>query len=440
MALQVATPGAAEYVGGPVGVGGLYTEQRTYDKSDLVVLRNRYWAMLDSFLRTQLKKTTVKSVKPTYFNRQQAPIKMTIGSNATSSAGSLYDYLHIPDGQAAQLGVGEVLVVPDIFCDYAGDNYTTSKSTAMSNGYRPETLLITAIGVAGSGAGSGNTRVDVTRGNANAPTTPTQILTTHVLLRGSLAMLDGANPITPWSHENNSDFNYLQLISKTVGQTETSEHEDMYGKMTRGEMRQEKTEQLFRETETQLLFGRRGIATGNKPRWYMGGLFEYIPIASAAMDGVSRLYDFAGPFEVDRWLQFMDVATNNGRDFKMQFCGRGYDRAIQVHFDKYVRINDTLSRTFGWPVKELVYGGRRINWAVHPIFQEMTTSLTNYDNDAITLDPKYIGLMVLQGMDLRLKIDVPQVSTSHQQVDEIYYQTAPLRQHADAHSYLYGLL
>lgn len=440
MAVQVATPGAAEYIGAPIGVGGLYTEQRTYDKQDMVVLKNRYWAMLDSFLRTQLKKTTVKSAKPTYFNRSQAAIKFSIGSAGTSSSGSLYDYIHIPDAQAAQLGVGEFLVIPDIFCDADGSNYTTSKATAFAAGYRPETVKITAIGAAGSGGGSGNTLVTVSRGNANAPTTPTQTTTSMKLIRGAMAMTDGANPVAPWSHENNSDYNYLQLISKTVGMTETSEHEDMYAKMTRGDHRQEKIEQLFRETETQLIFGRRGISTGNKPTWYMGGFFEYIPIASSAEDGTSRLYDFASPFEVDRWLQYMDVATNNGRDFKMQFCGRGYDRAIQVHFDKYVQINDQLTETFGWPVKTLTYGGRKIHWAVHPIFQEMHTALTPYDNDALTLDPKFIGLMVLQGMDLKLKADVPQVSTSHQAVDELYYQVAPLRQHADAHSYLYGML
>ena len=301
---QVANPGQASYVADILGVGGITTVQRKYGLSDIIIWNNRRLAKFDWFLRQNLKKEMVDEVEVRYIARREAGVVVSIGANSTSSSGTKNDYLHIPDGEAAQLKVGDILFVAGVWHNNDASTYTTDKNTAMANGYVVEQVEVTAVGAAGSGSGTGNTQVTVVRGSGNNPTSAQQITTSMKLIRGNNVLQEGGTVPDPWDISSSWDYNYLQLVSKTLGDTDTSRAVSYYGKLSPEQKRQLKVRELLREVESHLIWGvrRADSAATNKVKLYTGGLFEYIPNASSASDGVSRRIDFGGAANVRKML------------------------------------------------------------------------------------------------------------------------------------------
>ena len=437
---QVANPGQPSYVADILGVGGITTVQRKYALSDLIIWNNRRLAKFDWFLRQNLKKEEVDDVEVRYIARREMSVTVSIGADSTSSTGTKNDLFHIPDGEAAQLKVGDILFVAGVWHNNDASTYTTDKATAMANGYILESVEVTAIGAAGSGSGTGNTQVTVVRGSGNDPTSAQQVTTTMKLLRGNTVLTEGGTVPDPYDISASWDYNYLQLVSKTLGETDTSRAVNYYGKLTKEQRRQLKVRELLRESESHLIWGHRRSSGSNKLKLFTGGIFEYVPTASDALDGVSRRIDYGGAANVRRTLEILELIGREGSDRKMGFCGSGFDQEMQIMFDNRVIINDELSTKYGWTVRSLEYGGIEFSWTVHPLFDRMSTTGADLSKDCLVVDPEFVGLYVLTTLDLQVRENVPDKSKSHEMVDEVTYQFGLKREFPDAHAYIYGML
>jgi len=429
------TPGSAEYVSqGSMGVRGTYTGKRKYSQSDLIVWQDRKWNLFDNILRMEARTIVVDDPEPKVFTKQETPIKFSVHSDG-STVTIDEDQLRISDTLAKFLQVGDKLICNQIFCDSDGANYSTTKFTS---GYTPESMIVKSTQL--SGVASGIASVIVARGNGYEPSSSvTTVLTEYKLIHGGNHLEDGGDAPTPIWYEPTDVQNFCELFSVTWSETETESNTNVYAKESMAQKAMRNRKDFFRRVENALLFGRKASDIRNsQKRWRTGGIVEFMPGASAALDGTTRFINQAGAFTLDSFRENMEIAFRYGSESKVGFAGGKFFSVLLNNLEQFVRMNDGLSRKWGWTVFELESGHGLLELMRHPLLSEYDTSGQAYAYDLIGVDLEYVDLMIMKGMDVKVKQSV-QDNDEHQKKNELYGQLGLRRTHPTAHFYYYGI-
>jgi hypothetical protein len=429
------TPAAGEYVSrGPMGARGTYTTKRKHSLSDEIVWQARRWNLFDNILRRELKVIEVADPAPKVLTKQEAPIKFNIKSDGTTTIKD-EDTLLISDTQAKFLQKNDVLLCNQIFCDSDGANYSTTK---YDSGYTPESMIVDSVTL--SGASSGVANVIVKRGNGACPASSvTTVLSEYKLIRANSAHEDGWTAPAAIQHEPTEIENYLQTFSKTWSETEMEGYMDVYGKEPMSDKGRQKQIEFFREIDAAFIMGRKQYdVVDGQNRYMTGGILEYIPGSSEALDGTSRFMDFGGAWELDTFREKMEIAFRYGSDEKVAFCGGKFFTVLLNNLEKYVRMNDGLSKKWGWHVYSLETGHGLLNLMRHPLLSELDTGDQQWAYDMIGVDLDYVDLMKHKGMDVKVKTNV-QDNDVHQKKNELYGVLGLRRTHPSAHFVVYGI-
>lgn len=433
------TAAGGEYVSaGAMGARGLYSTKRKYSLSDEIVYQNRGDNLFDNILRMELRTITVDDPEPKLLTKQEAPIKFDVHSDGTTSAGGIdEDTLRISDTEAKFLQANDVLMCNNIFCDSDGANYATTK---YNTGYSAETMIVSTVTL--SGAASGIANVVVKRGNGYQPSSSvTTVLTEYKLIRLGNAFEDGFSAPTAIWHEPTAIQNYCQLFSKTWQETETESNMNIFGKETMPKKAVRKRKEFFREIDAALLFGRKGRHVINgQHQWTTGGIVEYIPYnaAGGSLDATNRYIDFGGAFNMQTWREKAEIIFRYGSQEKTLFCGGKFFTVLYNNLEKFIVMNDGLTKKWGWHVYDIETGHGLMHLLRHPILRELDTSTSEWAYDAIVVDLQYVELMKMKGMDVKIKTGVEE-NDEHQKKNEIYAQLGLRRSHPSAHAVIYGI-
>lgn len=428
------TAGSAEYVkSGTPGVAGIYTTKRKYSLSDMIVLQERYWAKLDTALRMEMATVNVDDPEPKVLVEQEAPVKLNIRSDGSTTTLD-EDTLKISDTQAKFLQAGDRLQLPDVFCDSDGANYTTTK---FGGGYMPETIIVESVTLSGVAAGVAS--VVVARGNGYRPTSSvTTILSEYKIIRMGNILHDGGDAPAPISFEPTDTQNFCEFRSEVWGETEVEKPINVYGKETMEQKARKAYKKFFREQEYMFFFGRKGKQTGagGNIRWLSGGLVEFLPNAAAALDGVSRLINFAGAFDLQLWREKMEIVHRYGSERKDHFVGGKFFTVLYNALESFITVNDEFSQRYGWTVNQLELGHGIDMLHRHPLFTDQATASNDYSMDDAIVDMAYIKQMLY--IDVSYKQNI-QTARSHKREDELYSQVGLWRTFPSAHAYIYGI-
>lgn len=436
------TAGSAEYVSsGYAGVRGLYTTKRKYSLSDKIVYQDPHLGKIHTLLRDKMSTITVTDPEPKVLTKREVPRSFTCQADQTAADDISYqkDRLRMSDTLAKWLQAGDRLECANIFCstDGASTEYTTTK---FASGYMPETVIVTSVDL--SGISSGVAAVLVRRGNGHAPaigSTVQTVLSEYKWLHIGNALEDGGDAPTPKWHEPNEEQNFCQLFSKTWGETETEGNTDVYGKEPMPVKAMIARQKLIEEIDYDFLFGRKKRDTVNgQSRWWTGGMVEYIPSSTTALDGVARHIDFGGAYDRDIMREKAEIIYRYGSEVKHWFIGRKLWTVMMNADEKFITMNDKLTKQFGWQVYEYDFGHGLAILHTHRAFREKDSTITPYAYDAAILDLNYIDLMVMKNMDLKVKQSV-QDDDEHGQIDELYGQIGLYRSFPSAHAYIYGI-
>ena len=98
----------------------------------------------------------------------------------------------------------------------------------------------------------------------------------------------------------------------------------------------------------------------------------------------------------------------------------------------------SLTKKWGFEVFTLETGHGLLHLMRHPLFTEYDTSTEGYAYDCLVVDPAYVWIMIMKGMDVRVKANV-QDNDEHTKKNEIYAQLGLRRSHPTAHAYLHGI-
>jgi len=429
------THAAAEFVSrGYMGARGTYTTKRKYSMGDLIVWQDRGNNLFDNILRQELQVMTVDDPEPKVLTKQETPVLFSNHSDGTTTTID-EDTLRISDTEAKFLQAGDILVCNQIFTDSDGAAYSTTK---YSLGYTPEAMIVDSVSIGGTA--SGISKIIVKRGNGACPTSGvTTVLTEYKLLKIGNALEDGGDAPTPIWHEPNEVQNYLQIFSKTWGESETETNMNVYGKETMAQKAVRKRKDFFREVEGALLFGRKYRDTyGGQNRWFTGGMVEYVAYSDVALDSTSRFMDFSGAFDLETFREKMEIAFRFGSQEKVGFCGGKFFTVLLNNLEKFITMNDGLSKKWGWQVFTLETGHGLLHLLRHPLLREMNTSGQAWAYDMIGVDLKYVWLMKMKNMDVKIKQAV-QDNDEHGQINELYGQLGLRRTHPSAHFIIYGI-
>ena len=434
------TVGNAEYTTqGALGVAGQFTDKRKYSLSDLIVFQERAYAKLDNILMQEMRMIDVDDPEPKVLTMQEAPLKFDIKSDDTDTNYE-GDTLRLSDTQAVFLQAGDILNVPDLFCDTDGANYTTTK---YGSGYLPETIVVESVSL--SGAASGIANVIVKRGNGHSTAaagagTVTTILSEYKLIHMGNALSDGGNAAVPVHFEPSSEQNFCQFRSKTWSQTEVENRINVYGKMTMEKLAEMKRREFFREREGGNFFGRKSKHTisSNRLQWKEGGMLEFVPDATSALDGETRLIDFGGAFDIQTMREKTEVIYRYGNSMNVKhwFNGGKFFTVLYNALESFLTVNDEFSNRYGWKVFELELGHGVGMLHRHPLLTDQSTASNEYSMDAFIVDLEYIWQMNYIPVQTKSNI---QDNDEHAQKDEIYCQKGLHRTFPSAHAVVYGI-
>jgi hypothetical protein len=429
------TAGSAEYVSsGPGGVRSLYTTKRKYSLSDRIVYQDRHKNKIHAMLREKISRVTVDDPEPKTLTKQETPRTYTCKSDGTTTTVD-EDTLRISDTMAKWLQSGDKLEVANVFCDTDGANYTTTK---FGSGYKNETMII--YGVTLSGAASGVANVLVRRANGHSPTSSVQtILTEYKLLHIGNALEDGGSAPDPKWAEPTDEQNYCQMFSVTWGETECESNTNVYGKEDMAVKGARKRLELMERVDYAFLWGTKKKDTYNgQTRWWTGGMVEFVPAAATALDGLTRFIDFGGAYDRDILREKAEIIYAYGSEVKDWFIGSKLWTVMMNSDEKFLVMNDNLSRQFGWQVYEYDLGHGLARIHNHFSFRDKDSTTTPYAYDAAIIDMEYVDLQVMKNMDFKVKTGV-QENDAHIQVNELYGQVGLYRSFPTAHAYIYGI-
>lgn len=432
------TAAAAEYVSrGPMGARGLYSTKRKYSLSDMIVWQDRKWNIFDNILRQELKTIVVDDPEPKLLTKQETPIKFKSDSNSTTTTLD-EDTLRLSDADAKFLQQGDVLICNEIFCDSDGAGYSTDKFDESSSvTYYPEMMIVDSVTL--SGAASAHANVIVKRGNGACPSATSTVTTDYHLIKIGTILEDGGSAATSIWHEPTDVQNYCQFFSKTWTETSIESQMNVYGKETMQDKAVAKRKELFREIDAALISGRqwRDVVSGQR-RWFTGGIMEYVPNSTAAIDSTSRLFNFAGAFDLDTFREKMEIAFRYGSQEKVAFCGGKFFTVLTNKLEKFIVANDGLSKKWGWTVLDLETGHGIVHLMRHPLLTEFDSSDQGWAYDMIGIDLDYVQLMIMKGHDVQVKTGVEE-NDAHTKKNEIFASLGLRRSHPTAHFLVYGI-
>jgi hypothetical protein len=305
-------------------------------------------------------------------------------------------------------------------------------------------MIVESVDLSGAAAGVAN--VYVKRGNGYSTAavdagTVTTILSEYKITLMQNTIADGGNAPNPIDFEPSSEQNYAQLFSRVWGETSTQGAMQVYGKETMEQKGARNRREFFREVENALFDGRKGKhAIGGYSQWTTGGAVEYVPGATAALDGTTRLVDFGGAFDIERQREIDEITYRygNGMQIKDWFVGGQYFTVLYNALEKFITVNDALSKRYGWRVYELELGHGLARLHRHPKFTDDTTANNTYSKDAVILDLDYLNLMVMAEHDVQVRSNI-QANRAHKREDEIFAQLGLYRRFPTAHAVIYGI-
>ena len=436
-----ATPGAAGYVVSDYyNLEDAYTVRRKYDLGDKVVELDRTLAPLDWRFRQMGKKKIVTDPEPKGFEREEVPQKFTL---AADGADTDYegDTIQITDAQAKWMQEGDVFAIPQLWCDSDGANYSTTKYDQPAQ----ETVVVKSVSLSGGALGAGYAKVLVARGNglnqaAAAAGTVNTVLSEYTLLWQGNNLADGGLAPNARDHEPQSVQNYLQFFSETVAEDSVYKETNLYAKESFESRMMRKRKVFNTKIEKAYFFGRQAKDyVGGKPRRRTGGIVEFIPTATTALDGESRRFNFASTFDMTLWRKFTEIGFRygNGSARKWGFVGRKFYTELYNYLQKSLIFNDSISKAVGIKVVELDTGHGILELMTHPMFTEMSTSSQEYAVDMIAIDPTFFEIMVMKNHDVQVRDINP--GRSHTMEREIFNMTGLWRNHASAHFLVHGI-
>lgn len=424
------TAGNAEYVvQGAPGVASTFTDNRAFSLADLIVWNERRHAKLENSLRALGAVVIVDDPEPKVIESLETPISFSVTSASTSGVNN-NDSFGISNIDARFLQRGDCLEVSGIFCDATGSTYGTTKFG--SNLFQEVVVVQT---VTPSGIDANNAKIVVLRGNGNAPGTATQITTSMTVVHIGNSIVDGGNSPAPVHHEPAHVQNNCQFFSRTWSMTTSEIPLNSYGKMTMEQRAAMKRKEFFRLKELSFFRGRKAkISVGGQDQLLTGGMVEFV--STAGIDGENRLFDFAGPFDLDIFMEKTEIMGRYGSDTRDAFVGGKFLSALWNNFQQSIVFNDEVSTRYGWAVWELDLGHVILLLHRHPMFTDVSTAAVDYNFDAAIVDLNYIKLMTYIDVMTR---DSVQPNNTHRTENEIFCQVGLWRSFQDAHAYFYGI-
>lgn len=438
------TAGNDEFVvQGQLGIAGQATVKRKFDLPGLITFQERSYALLDNILMNSLPRIEVGDPEPKFLSRNEAPIRFNIKSDDTDTNFE-GDTLRITDTLAIWMQAGDVFEVPNLFCDSDGATYTTDK---YDGGFTPETVIVESVVLSGASANVAN--VFVKRGNGLNTTAPagavvSTILSEYKLIKMQNTISDGGNAPNPVDFEPFSTQNFAQFFARTWGETSVQGQMNVYGKETLEMKAVRSRREFFREVELALFWGRKNKTTdAGALRYTTGGVVEFVPGASASLDGDTRLIDFGGAYDPERQREIDEIVYRYGNAARRKdwFVGGQYLTVLYNALEKFITVNDQFSRKYGWQVMELQLGHGTALLHRHPMFTDLNTTGTGgvaYAKDAIITDLDYLNLMYMKGHLPQVKQNV-QPNRAFKREDTIFCMKGLYRRFPDAHAVIFNI-
>lgn len=440
MALSATRAAAGYVVSDYYNLEDAYSVRRKYDLGDKVVQLDRALAPLDWRFRQMGKKLVVTDPEPKMFEREESPQKFTLAADGTDTTYE-GDTFQMTDAQAKWLQEGDVLSVNQLWCDSDGANYSATKYGQAAQ----EQVIVKSVSLSGGALGAGYAKVIVARGNglnqsAAAAGVVSTILSEYTLTWDGNTLADGGLAPHARDHEPTSVQNYLQFFSMTVSEDSVYEATELYAKESFEQRMMRKRKDFNTQIEKAYFFGRMAKDyVGGKPRRRTGGIVEFVPTSTTALDGVSRRFNFASTFDMTLWRYYMEIAFRytNGSQRKWGFVGRKFYTELYNYLQKSLIFNDSISKAVGIKVTELDTGHGIIELMTHPMFTEMSTSSMEYAVDMIGIDPSFFEIMVMKNHDLQVRDINP--GRSHTKEREMFTMTGLRRNFATAHFLVHGI-
>lgn len=445
------TAAAAQFVKkGALGISGLYTTRRKYSLDtfgDNVLYQSRYLAMFDKALYSLGQVVPVDDAQPKFLSKNEAPIKIAIGASAATTTYE-YDTLFVAKADSRFIQPGNSLVVPQVFAKSDGTLFSTTK---YASGYSPETVRVIAV----EAFDATNDKIIVRRGHglntsASGAGVVTQLTTSHHLVKMPVGLVDGGDAAISYDWEAFETQNNCEMFSKTWEMTRAQMKMNVYGKETETEKGAQARNDFFREQEFKLFWGMKGAPTVDGALQLLtGGVVEFIPRTgglNTPIDGVDKVIDFGGAWTLERQreidqITFKYCGTKNMERRKDRFCGSGYLTKVWNYLEDRLTVNDAFSELYGWRVVELNLGHGAVMLHEHPMFVEMHSTGTPYENDYIQVDMNYLKIMEFLPTQVRQikTLDGNTDNRSHKAEWEIFAQIGLWRGFPDAHAAVYGI-
>jgi hypothetical protein len=337
-----------------------------------------------------------------------------------SSSGSKYDKIPFANALANMVHIGDTFVLPDVYCDRTGANYSIVKNTALAAGYLPETLLVTDITI----ADTSNKYICVIRGNGADPATPQILTTSYKWVRKGPAFSEVFEPPTSSDVEPTDNTNYMQVYAKTASEGEIRKNTDLYAKMTFEQMVARKENELLKQIEYDFIWGIKSFSNRESYDTYTaGGIVEIIPMAATSRTGLDHRVNFGGDYNAADFrkllTRFSKYGTSNRR---LVLTGDDMIVALRNYHEGQIVINDELKNRWMGADGQNVWtwdagGGLVLDMLVHPVFSRMNTATNGYSRDMLIIDLDQLAIDVLNNMDIRQK-DV--ITTKNERTTMIY--------------------
>jgi hypothetical protein len=365
------------------GYAGIFATRQKYDLSDKVVQKSRYVAKMITIISKNLTKISVTNLEPQIFEYTSENDVFSI-YNAAPGTGTTFELL---DEDAQLLQANDVLSV-----------VINSVTAAPSQ----ERIIVVTVGAAGGGSENGTGYTDVTVRRGGSPINITDgTAYTLVWLGNSTAENEGGPQ--PRTKEPNYVYNYVQLFTKAVGESEDVKNSDFYAKSffsINGQMTRAR-DMLMKNINNGLYLGERDRETSNDGnyRHFTGGLYELIPTANKVDLSGNLTINYFNTQSSLNWFK-----QGNMRKEKMMSCGPQYMTAIENMFHSYgyeLKINERISKYFGVVIKSMDFSGGTIHFLREDSFIDW-----GYSNCSFLWDMDYISYMYLSNRDIQVRTDV----------------------------------
>lgn len=413
------TAASAEYVHSGVStIGGKYTEQRKFDKSDMIVKKDARKYPLVTAMMEYGGHGQVTANTFLIFEEEDEQLQFAVTAVSTS-VDSKHLNPAVANAHALQFKVGDYVALDGF---YNAGSSATSVTTPVGGNASPEMARVTAIGAADDG-GSGFTRIHLTR-----PGYSTEITTDVVLVKCNSAMPDGWTAGSGFNIEPESLTQHVQNLSRAWSLDHNRKFEDAWGEADDKRLIRRKRASFNREMSYLMYFGQKSLSTSTiaTQRRNMGGIIEFIPTAN--------FFRLNGPISV-RWMNEKSFDWGSrGNDEKMAFVGP--QTGIRIDNLEYPGLvhNDKLAEKIGVAmVKTIELSGCTLNIVVDQTFRG-----TQLVDGMVIVDMEFMRYKTMVGMSPQVWPNI-QDPGDHFDKSELYGGVTLWRTFAEAHHIVYDI-